>query len=91
VTSPKRTDSNQAEIIRDLRKAGYQVWDTHCLGAGYPDVNVLSKRNTVVLMEIKTKTGKLTDDEVEFHKLWPVAIVRSIDDALSVMAQEDEG
>lgn len=36
------------------------------------------------LMEIKTTSGKLTQDQVEFHGRWngPIHIIRSVDDAL---------
>ncbi len=36
----KRTDGNHAEIVQDLRAAGYSVHSTHELGDGFPDIIV---------------------------------------------------
>ena len=80
--SPRRTDSNQVEVMEALRAAGYMVFDAHRLGKGFPDLVVCKYRN-VYLVEVKTKDGKLTPDEREFIKDgWPVVVVYDGQDAL---------
>lgn len=78
----KRTDGNQAEIARALREVGCQVADTHTIGGGYPDLTVLAPGGRIVLLEVKTAKGKLTEQERAFLAEWPVEIVHDIDEAL---------
>lgn len=72
----RRTDTNQAQIVRELREAGYAVRDTHALGSGFPDIIVARDgiHGVQVLVEIKTSWAEhLTDDEREFFQVWPGA------------------
>ena len=88
---PKRTDANQAEIVRALRDAGCTVVDLHKVGRGCPDILVgIHGRN--VLMEIKTATGRLTVDEINFHGMWEgqYDIVRSVEEAFAVINKLEE-
>jgi hypothetical protein len=87
----KRTDGNHAEIRDALRKCGYQVLDMHETGKGFPDLLVVSRRQTIVLLEVKTATGTLNEAEKEFHRDFrgPCRIVRSVDVALATMAYYD--
>lgn len=61
-----RTDDNQPEIVKALRKVGVQVYyikkplDLLC---------ALGKRN--VLIEVKDEDGRLTKEQVEFIASWP--------------------
>jgi hypothetical protein len=81
--SPRRTDSNQQEVMDTLRAAGYLVTDIHTLGKGRPDLAVSKYRN-VWLLEVKAKDGKLTPDEREFIAAgWPMIIVYSGQDAVN--------
>lgn len=60
-----RTDRNQSDVIELLRANGYQVWvmkppcpfDLLCWRKGGP---------RFVALEVKTKTGRLTDNQIEF-------------------------
>ncbi len=79
----KRVDANQAEIVAALRSVGASVFDLHAVGRGFPDLAVWF-RGRVTLLEVKTATGKLTADELDWHLRHPGAavVVRSPDEAL---------
>jgi len=81
-----RTDANQKEIVVALRKAGATVHHLHTVGGGCPDL-VVGYQGVNYLMEIKTKTGKLTPREQEFFDLWAgrCVVVRSAERALNVI------
>ncbi|MCH2247846.1 MAG: hypothetical protein MK111_24995 [Crocosphaera sp.] len=85
---PKRTDKNQAEIVKALRAAGCTVTSLHEVGRGCPDI-VVGYRGANFLIEIKNpKTyGKLNETQVKWHSRWcgQVAVVRSIQQALRVV------
>ena len=96
---PKRTDSNQAEIMDALRKAGCLCHDTHELGHGYPDIMVGSKHGpwwkyqSLYLLEVKARGAKLTGDEPAWHALWdgyPVYIVHDVAEAFAAVGIETE-
>lgn len=84
--SPKRVDANQALIVAALRAAGAVVWDTHCLGHGYPDLTISYNGHTH-LLEVKSARGRLTAAEQKFIAQWdaPVHVVRTVEDALAVL------
>ena len=80
---PKRTDGNQREIMAGLRACGCVVVDTHTVGHGYPDINVLH-HGRVYLVEVKARGGKLTPDEIAFRAQgWPVIVAYSVEDVLA--------
>lgn len=92
-----RTDSNQVEIVKALRKVGCTVTPTHMVGDGFPDL-VVGHNGVNHLLEVKD--GKkppsargLTADESKWHIEWRgvVNIVYSIDDALRVVLAMDKG
>ena len=89
----KRTDSNHAEIRDKLREVGFWVWDTHDLGSGFPDLIALNKSGDFVMLEVKARGGKLTDDEltffrelIEVHHCRNLLVVHSIEDAMEALA-----
>lgn len=84
---PSRVDGNQREIVLGLRQLGALVLHLHTLGRGVPDL-LIYFRGRFYLMEVKTRTGKLTPDESVFHALWPVHTVRSLHDAAAVLGLE---
>lgn len=88
----KRRDDNQAEIVEALRKAGYQVIDLASTGDGIPDLMVVSKYLRIVLIEVKTSGGKLTEPEKRFFADFrgPVRIARSAEEAIEIMQWYDE-
>jgi hypothetical protein len=79
-----RTDMNQAEILDALRAIGAECRSLAALGSGMGDLLVAFRRR-LFLLEVKTTRGQLTADQMTFHKRWPVAIVRSVDDALDAI------
>ena len=80
-----RVDANQAEIVEALRAGGWKVQSTANVGGGFPDL-ICARGHDVRLVEVKQPKGTLTPDQQRFivRDGWPVTIVRSIDDALSL-------
>lgn len=65
-----RTDSNQADIVKALRKIGASVWITAGLGDGFPDL-IVGYRGQNCLMEVKrSPRSRLTEDERKFLETW---------------------
>ncbi len=86
-----RVDSNQAEVVKALRKIGVVVTPIHQLGKGVPDL-LCSYRQVWTLLEVKDgekppSARELTPDE----KRWiadqraPVYIVTSPLEAVELM------
>ena len=94
---PRETDANQAEIIAALRQVGASVYHVYRASvAGVPDL-VVSRigANGVArnyLLEVKTATGRLKRSQVEFRASWrgPIAVVRTVDEALRAIGVEVE-
>jgi len=82
-----RTDANQAEIIEAIRLAGYFVCNTSRLGEGFPDILCVNHQQQVILFEIKTAAGRLTEAELRFQRDYPglLFIVRSAEMALEYL------
>ena len=91
MTYPKRADTNQAAIVLELRKLGYSVQMLHTVGSGCPDI-VVGHDGTNYLFEIKSRGGKLTQDEAIFFEVWrgQVNVIYSVEDALAIMQKGDE-
>lgn len=85
----RRTDKNQAEVVKFLRDKGALVAITSSMGAGFPDL-VCSINDKIYLVEIK-KDGKakLTKCEQEFHELWKkhIAIIHSTEQAEKLFSE----
>ena len=86
-----KTDANQPEIVRSLRKLGCTVFPTSNLGSGFPDI-LVGFRGHNWLFEIKDSNQppskqQLTDDEKDFHAAWngQVAVITSAEDAMDIM------
>jgi len=83
----KRTDANQAEIVKTLRQAGADVYDLSKVGKGIPDLLVTFNGETI-LMEVKMPKGKFTPDQLKFIANWkggPLSRVDSPESALRVI------
>ena len=67
-----RVDSNQAEIVKKLRRhKELSVWDTHTVGRGFPDIIVGIDNAFNPLFEIKKDwKSKLTPAEIKFKETW---------------------
>ena len=88
-----RTDANQTEITKALRKIGCSVQLLHSVGRGCPDMLVGYKGNNY-LLEIKDgekpeSQRKLTPEQNIWHFDWrgQVAIVTSPSDAIDKILQ----
>jgi len=87
----KRTDANQAEIVAGFRKAGCEVTLTHMVGQGFTDCVCSHAASRPAgqnfLFEIKVKGGRLTDDEIKWHRRWPgqKAVIYCVEDGLRIM------
>lgn len=80
-----RVDSNQTEIVAALRAAGALVLSLAAMGKGTPDLLVQYRRR-LYLLELKTATGKLTEDQRAFEAQgWSFAVVRSAEEALAAI------
>ena len=81
-----RADNNQKEIIEALRQIGASVLVLSQVGGGCPDL-LIGFRNQSILMEVKTKKGKLKPEQIEFIYRWrgnQVQIVRSVEEAIEL-------
>lgn len=63
----KRVDKNQKEIVEFLRNLGFSVEYTYQIGKGFPDFIIGFNGVFTIPVELKSKGGKLTDDEKNFH------------------------
>jgi hypothetical protein len=79
---PKKSDANQPQIVADLRAVGVSVQDLHAVGKGCPDI-LCGYRGKNYLLEIKGRSGKLTEDQNTWHIKWAgrVDVVRTTEEA----------
>lgn len=78
-----RVDANHKEIADGLRAIGRSVLSLHQLGRDAPDL-LVGNGSANILLEVKTKTGKLSEGQKTFMEWWrgPRAVVRSLDEAI---------
>lgn len=84
-----RVDANHAVVVGALRACGAQVLSLAAVGNGCPDLLVLH-RGRLQLMEVKdgakvASARKLTPDQIDFHSLWPVIVVKSDAEAVAAL------
>ena len=70
----KKTDSNQTQVVKELRQMGYSVEPIHTLGSGRPDL-LVGQWGFNFLIELKDPSKppskrKLTPDEDDWHGRW---------------------
>ena len=81
----KRVDSNQSELVKQIRKLGATVQHLHAVGKGCPDV-LVGYKDSNYLFEIKDgDKKKLTPDQVIWHRDWKgqVQVITNIDDVIA--------
>ncbi len=78
---PSRTDANQPAIVEALRAAGCSVF-VESAHRGHPWDLVVRHYNSLYLLEVKSPGERLTPREEHIALLFPVAVVRSVDEAL---------
>lgn len=64
-----RTDINQKDIMRDLKKIGASVQSLHTVGEGCPDL-LVGYRGYNYPIELKIPGGKLRDRQIEWFDDW---------------------
>lgn len=81
-----KTDNNQKECVTALRNVGASVALLHAVGRGVPDL-LVGYRGQNWLVEVKSKSGKLTPAQVKWHGIWQgqISIVRNWSDALALI------
>lgn len=84
-----RRDANEGDIVGALKRVGARVQPLSAKGC--PDL-LVQFRGELHLIETKTKKGKLTPAQVEWHLAWgaPIIIARSVDDALKGIGAIDD-
>jgi Holliday junction resolvase-like predicted endonuclease len=83
VSYARRTDANHGEIRDAFRKLGCRVFDACRVGQGFPDL-VVQYGGMTLLVEVKTRTGTLTDAQ-EGSELM-AKVVRDMDDVADAVA-----
>lgn len=78
-----KIDTNHSEIVAALRACGWLVLSLASMGHGIPDL-LIYRAGKYLLAEVKHGKGKLTSDQVDFHAVWPVVILRTVDDVLAL-------
>jgi hypothetical protein len=77
-----RVDSNQAEIVDALKRAGCTVQPLTAVGSGCPDL-LVSRAGVNYLLELKADS-ELAKSQIDWINAWnaKVHVVRNIDEAL---------
>jgi len=66
----KKTDKNQASVVKALRDFGADVYSLHTVGGGIPDLLVLYEGHTL-LLEVKDGADKkLTPLQIKLFANW---------------------
>lgn len=75
-----KRDANEPEIVSALEVMGCKVirMDQPC------DLLVLH-RGTVILVEVKTEKGRLSKAQEALSQLWPIRVLRSVDEAIDLV------
>jgi Holliday junction resolvase len=84
VRQAARVDSNHAEIVEALRKAGCSVRSLAAVGKGIPDL-LVGVCGINLILEVKVPGGKLTEDQIDFASAWSGqwAVVHSPEEAVN--------
>jgi len=64
-----KKDDNHNEIVKNLKPYGFSIMDTYQLGDDCPDF-ICALHGETAVVEVKSKTGKLTKGQVDFMLLW---------------------
>jgi len=71
MSNANRKDANTDEIMIAILESGWKYIDIHDCGHGVPDriaYKIIKGMPISVLIEIKTRIGKLTKSEIIFHE-----------------------
>lgn len=84
----RRTDNNQADIVKVLRSVGVSVYVTSQIGNGFPDlVCGIFGKNFLIEVKNEDTRGRLTPEQEIFIEKWKgkVYVVKTVDEALNVI------
>lgn len=83
-----RTDANQAEIVKALKRVGVSV---EYIKLPFDLVIFNPRSMETAFVEVKTEEGRLTKQQEEFISRWPgrIYIVRSAEDAVRQVLGEE--
>ena len=83
-----RTDANQAEVIKALKRVGVSV---EYIKLPFDLVIFNPRRQETAFVEVKTEDGRLTKAQDDFISRWPgrIYVVRSADDAIRQVLGEE--
>jgi len=89
----KRVDANHGEIKRAFERMGCDVLDLSGVGQGCPDLLVKDRSDALRLVEVKDGKKRpskraLTGPQKDFHAVWPVTRVESVDDVMAIVSQQ---
>ena len=85
-----KVDQNHAEVVEALRKLPCEVLSLAAVGKGVPDLLCLF-RNRLILLEVKAEGEKQNQAQMEFASRWPVAVVRSGEEAVLAVVEAARG
>jgi hypothetical protein len=80
-----KVDAPHPEIVKALRKVGFQVRSTAQLGDGFPDLVISRSGGWTALVEVKSPGEKLNAAQVKFHATWPGLILVASDPESAVL------
>jgi hypothetical protein len=78
-----RVDGTHKEVMRAFRELGADVADTSRLG-NFVDL-VVAWRGMVLLVEVKTRRGRMRMQQLELGQRFPIHVVRSADEARALL------
>ena len=83
----RKTDANQAEIVKALRKLGCSVHSLHKVGQGVPDL-LVGYRGVNYLVEVKAVKGAYTQDQLEWLDKWRARVytIRSVEEVCDIVS-----
>ena len=86
----QRKDANHDAIVDEYRKQRCAVVSLARVGNGCPDLLVFAY-GQLALVEVKQPKGPLKPCQEEFMKVWPVRVVRTVEDVKAHVAELWDG
>lgn len=90
----KRLDANHTQIVNDLRKMGYHVYDLNLSGGGLTDIMVhRNDRTFFVELKVKGASAVVKRTQIAFLSTWQgfCGIARSLEDVLAIIQTPSKG
>ena len=84
----RKTDTNQAEIVKALRKLGCSVHSLHKVGQGLPDL-LVGYRGRNLSVEVKAEKGTYTPDQIAWLDKWRARVytIRSVEEVCELVSE----